>query len=172
MNEAPTLAGERTHLGRRHLLETLVAAGAALSLGLRANRPATAASLLRRIDVASSTQLAAALESAIPGHDIVLAGGSYVGEFMLNASGAVEHPIVLRSAAPQAAELRGKLTLNGAYTIVYQLAIGIGTKIEAHTGSITTQPSGTTGGAGRAASVPVPAYFVLQPSDVGPNAGL
>lgn len=142
-----TLVGADARLGRRHLLERLVVAGPALPLvGLTpplaglplplewlAGRRAVAASLLRRIDVTDSAQLAAALEDALPGDDIVLAAGSYPGAFVLDASGTPAHPIVVRAAAPQAAELRGKLTLNGAFAVVYQFAgIGRDTQIEVY----------------------------------------
>jgi len=77
--------------------------------------------------VADAAALKRALATACPGDHIVLASGTYAGNFTLNASGTAGEPIVIRSATTPrggrsgGAELTGRLTLAGDHGTVYGL---------------------------------------------------
>lgn len=61
------------------------------------------------VNVASASELTAALAAAAPGHVITLADGTYAGSFFsLNASGTPENPIVIRGASQSGAVLDGE----------------------------------------------------------------
>lgn len=54
---------------------------------------------LRSVSVGTAAQLTTALAAALPGDDIVLAAGTYVGPFSVGRSGTTAHPVVVRAAA-------------------------------------------------------------------------
>lgn len=66
-----------------------------------------AAASARRVDVADVAQLQAAIQTALPGDEIVLQAGTYtIATLSCQASGTAASPIVVRAAAPLAARLR------------------------------------------------------------------
>lgn len=68
------------------------------------------------INVSNSSELTAALSEASPGDDIVLADGTYSGNFTLSANGTVENPIRIRAENVGGALMTGLLTLSGDNT--------------------------------------------------------
>ena len=105
-------------LCRRRLLRATVL----LPLALPAGPVLAQATYRRTVPVAFSHELLLALESAMPGDDIVLAAGRYYGDFSLPRSGTAEAPIRLRAAEPHAAQLTGRLHLAGDHTIAQHLS--------------------------------------------------
>lgn len=83
--------------------------------------PITYALLSRRaqasdIIVYDSSQLSLALAGALPGDQIILAGGSFAGNFVAPSNGLPESPIVIRPALPLGAAIAGSITVTGAHT--------------------------------------------------------
>lgn len=59
------------------------------------------------VPVASAAALHAALSGAQPGHVITIADGTYIGQFVLTASGTPANPIVIRGASTDGTVLDG-----------------------------------------------------------------
>ena len=79
---------------------------------------------LRSIAVAGSAALAAALATALPGDEIVLADGIYDGPALAFATaGTADRPVVLRAAGPLRAVLRLRLAVTGSHLVVRGLAV-------------------------------------------------
>jgi hypothetical protein len=70
---------------------------------------------------ATPKSLQARLNAAQPGDHIICADGVYAGDYTLSNSGTAAHPIVVRAANPQKAELTGKLTFAGDHGWAYRL---------------------------------------------------
>jgi hypothetical protein len=83
---------------------------------------------LRTINVTNASQLTSALSNAVAGDEIVLANGTYGGNFLLAQNGSATNPITVRAATLHQAILTGRLTLQGKWTIVRQLAFNGGSK--------------------------------------------
>jgi hypothetical protein len=75
----------------------------------------------RTVAVDGTRQLTDALAAAAPGDDIVLAAGTYDGDFSLQQSGLPTAPIRVRAAAAHRARLTGRLLLAGDHAIAQQL---------------------------------------------------
>ena len=77
---------------------------------------------VRTVNVANSSQLNAALATALAGDHIVLADATYSGSWRLARNGTAKDPIVIKAATMRGATLTGgTLTLAGQYTIAYGL---------------------------------------------------
>jgi hypothetical protein len=74
----------------------------------------------RRVAVSDGAQLQAALSSAQPGDDIVLAAGAYSrgAGFSLTRGGTADKPITIRSTTPLAAEIRSPVQINASYVVL------------------------------------------------------
>jgi hypothetical protein len=77
---------------------------------------------LQTVPVRKPQHLVRALESARPGDHLVLADGTYAGDYALARSGTVGAPILVRAANRHQAVIAGTLTLAGVYTWAHDLA--------------------------------------------------
>ena len=75
----------------------------------------------RTLAVRSSIAFASALASAQPGDHIVLAAGTWSGNWTLARNGTLQQPIVIRSATKLGATMTGTITLAGQFTGVHSL---------------------------------------------------
>lgn len=83
----------------------------------RAN-PVLNASPVRTVNVANTTQLAAAIADATAGDDIVLAGGTYyTGNLSSSASGTSANPITIRAATGETVTLDGRDTASLSWSL-------------------------------------------------------
>lgn len=80
-----------------------------------------AGTYLDTINVTNASELTTALSTAAAGDDIVLAAGTYAGNFTLSASGTAANPIRIRAGTPDSVTMTGKLFLLGARSIVKYL---------------------------------------------------
>ncbi len=80
---------------------------------------------LRTVNVSNRTQLLAALDvgEVQPGDHIVLANGTYSGDYTTEKAGADGAEIVIRAANPQMAVISGRIILNHNYYTTYQLSL-------------------------------------------------
>ena len=70
-------------------------------------------------NVSSAAQLSSALSNASPGDLIIVAGGSYAGNFTLSRSGTASNPIVIKGAsASNRPRITGRIVLSGDYGVV------------------------------------------------------
>lgn len=72
----------------------------------------------RAVQVSSASELTAALAEAKPGDNIVIAGGTYPGNFLLANSGTPDEPIVVRAAEGEQVVFTGLFTLAGKYGVL------------------------------------------------------
>jgi hypothetical protein len=79
---------------------------------------------LRRVDVSNARELSDALNTSRPGDRIVLASGTYSGDFTAGVSGNATNPIRIEAAAMHGATMTGRFFLNGSYTIIRHLRWG------------------------------------------------
>jgi len=90
---------------------------------------------LRTIDVANATQLANALSNARPGDHIVLANGTYTGNFTLTVPGTAANPIVVRAANKLGAVVSGGFRIRADHQILWGLVFGNNSGIQTWTGN-------------------------------------
>ncbi|MDQ2755069.1 MAG: right-handed parallel beta-helix repeat-containing protein [Actinomycetota bacterium] len=140
MPSSPRLPGAPAHTGRRvagalslggltatsSLADTTTPGAPGARTGTHVVDPSTLVSVtgasgnadpastpLRTVSVATSAQLTAALAAALPGDDIVLAAGTYVGPFSAMRSGTTAHPVVVHPAVDAAVTLTSNLPYPG-----------------------------------------------------------
>jgi hypothetical protein len=75
----------------------------------------------RTYTVYSSSMFASRLAYAQPGDHIVLAAGTWSGNWTLSRSGTAQQPIVIKAATKHGATIAGTITLAGQFTTVYGL---------------------------------------------------
>ena len=75
----------------------------------------------RTIKVGSSAELTNALMNANAGDHIVLADGTYEGNFTLSKDGTAKAPIIVRAENPHNAILTGIFNIDGAHAWLFQL---------------------------------------------------
>lgn len=114
----PHADAQRPAWSRRDVLSLLAAVPCSV---VATSARAAEAAFQRTVAVDGTRQLADALAAAAPGDDIVLAAGTYDGDFLLQQSGLPEAPIRVRAAAGHQARLAGRLFLAGDHTIAQQL---------------------------------------------------
>jgi hypothetical protein len=68
----------------------------------------------RTVNVANASQLSSALSNRQPGDHIVLADGSYGGNFSISVNGGQATPVVIRAANRLQATLPGSLSISGS----------------------------------------------------------
>jgi hypothetical protein len=73
----------------------------------------------REVPVSSAAELTLALAEAQPGDHIVLADGAYAGGFVYARPGTAADPVVVRSANPLGASIRGSVAVSAAYGWLY-----------------------------------------------------
>lgn len=113
-------------MNRRTFLGTISASGIALGLslpilGLRQAYGQSLPTAIRTRTVFNSSDLAQALAVAQPGDQILLSNGIYSGNFSLQRAGTLQAPIVIRSATPLGAAIRGNFALTAAHGWLYGL---------------------------------------------------
>jgi hypothetical protein len=116
---------------RSFLAGALAALPAAAAL---APRPAVAA---REVLVHDGRQLARALGEAAPGDRIVLAAGTYAGDFTVRRRGAPEAPIVVAAAATLGATIAGRLDIRAADVVAEGLVVRRGIELRGDRGRAT-----------------------------------
>ncbi len=79
--------------------------------------------LKERVEVGSADELRRALEDAKCGTEVVLAPGTYEGEFTARGQCSADRPLVVRAAEPQKATLAGTLKTQGRYVVVAGLEV-------------------------------------------------
>jgi hypothetical protein len=134
INEFVRYSPAASFVGEDSFTFTLAAQGKTSTAHVRVKVEATAsqgqggseanANYLRTVDVANASQLTTALSNARPGDDIVLANGTYSGNFTLSTSGTTDNPIRIRASTQHGATMTGRIVLSGSHTRVRDLRWG------------------------------------------------